>query len=112
MIVTAFFKGTGQFLLNARLERQPLESPDLSEEVVADLREVCYREGRNARQRKVTLHFDNALIRKTRRFDVPIAFSEFKRMKHPSYGLDLAPCDCILFAYLNERLRTGLSQRQ
>jgi hypothetical protein len=45
MMVTAFFKGTGQFLLNARLERQTLKSPDLSEEVVADLTEVCYREG-------------------------------------------------------------------
>jgi hypothetical protein len=82
-IFIAFFNITRRFLLNVLPERQTMDSSYFVEEVVAGFGELCYPELRNPRHRKVTIHFDNMPIHNTKMIEVQIAFSKFKRMKHP-----------------------------
>jgi histone-lysine N-methyltransferase SETMAR len=46
---------------------------------------------------KTTLHFDNAPIHNTKAVMGQLEQSELKRMDHPTYSPDLAPCDFFRF---------------
>jgi hypothetical protein len=82
-----------------------MDTKHFAEEIVGGLDDVCYPEGRNPHERKVTPQFGNEPICNTRTEIGPLEQSEFKRMEHPAYRLDLAACDFFLFGYMKEQLK-------
>jgi hypothetical protein len=105
IMLTVFFNGTGEVFLNMLPQRDTMDSDYFSDEIIGGLDQFCYPEGRKSRQRKMVLHFDNAPIHNTSTVATKLGASGFRRMKHPPYSPDLAPCDFFLFGYLKERLR-------
>jgi arginyl-tRNA--protein-N-Asp/Glu arginylyltransferase len=51
--------------------------------------------GRGTYERRVLLHFDNALVHDTEGVQENLANFGFRRMKHLLYRPDLAPCDFL-----------------
>jgi hypothetical protein len=72
--------------------------------VLQPLAELCYPEGRKTHERRIIVHFDNALIHSTQEVRERLAQLGFKRMEHPRYLLDLAPCDFFLFGVRKKHL--------
>jgi hypothetical protein len=60
------------------------------------LEDICYPEGRNLHQRKVTFRFTSAFIHNTRTVMGQLEQSRFKRMECPSESPNLTACDFIL----------------
>jgi histone-lysine N-methyltransferase SETMAR len=54
-------------------------------------------DGRKIHEKKVMLHFDNGPILNVERVQEHLTGLGFKRLEHPPYSLDLAPCDFFLF---------------
>jgi hypothetical protein len=65
--------------------------------VVQPLVEMCSLDGRKIHERKVMLHCDNGPIHNTEGVQEHLTDLGFKRLEHPPYGLDLAPCGFFLF---------------
>jgi hypothetical protein len=74
-------------------------------EIIGGLEDVCQPEGRNPHERKRTLHFDNTPIHNTRTVMVQLEQSRFKRMEHPPFGPDLAPCDFFPLWDMKQQLK-------
>jgi transposase len=56
------------------------------------------------RAKNVYLHVDNARPHTAKRSIARIEELHFKRLPHPPYSPDIAPCDFYLFGYLKEKL--------
>jgi hypothetical protein len=70
--------------------------------VFEPLAELCYPRSWKSYERRVTAHFDNALIRDTEAVQGYLADVGFRTREHPQYIRDLAPCDFFLFETINE----------
>jgi hypothetical protein len=103
-MLTAFFNGTGEFMIDILPEGAKMNTAYFADKVIDKLAEACYPNGRPPHARKVMLHFDNAPIHCTDMVRDRLVLRELDRMKHPPYGPDLAPCDFFLFGYLKEKL--------
>jgi histone-lysine N-methyltransferase SETMAR len=104
-MVTAFCSGKGKYFPNFLLRSPSINTSDFAGEVIGGLEDVCYPEVRNPHERQRMLHFDNAPVGNTRIAMEQFAQSEIKRMGHPPYSLDLAPCDFFLVVYMKDELR-------
>jgi hypothetical protein len=62
----------------------------------------CYPEERKPHGKRVVLRFDNAPIHNTEALQECLADCEFRRMNHPAYSQDFAPCDFLLFGAMKE----------
>jgi histone-lysine N-methyltransferase SETMAR len=74
-----------------------MNSTDFIECVLPPLTKICYPQGRGTHERKVILHSDNAPVHNSDRVEESLAIFGFRRMDHPPYRPDLAPCDFFLF---------------
>jgi histone-lysine N-methyltransferase SETMAR len=54
-------------------------------------------DGRKIHEKKIILHFDNGPIHNADGVQEHLTGLGFKRLEHPPYSLDLAPCDFFLF---------------
>jgi histone-lysine N-methyltransferase SETMAR len=103
-MVTVFFNGTGDFLIDILPEGLKMNSTYFANNIIDVIAGSCYPNGRQPHSRKVMLHFDNAPIHSTDTVNDRMTLRELERMKHPPYSSDLAPCDFFLFGYLKENL--------
>jgi hypothetical protein len=103
-MLTAFFNGTGEFLIDILPEELKMNSAYFATNVIDVLAQSCYPDGRPPHARKVTLHFDNAPIHCTDTVTDRMMLRELERMLHSPYSPDLAPCDFFLFGYLKQEL--------
>jgi hypothetical protein len=104
-IVTAFFNCTGQYLVNILPRSRCIDTKYFAQEILSGLEDVCYPEERNPRERKITLHFDNAPVHNTGTVIGQLKQSWFKRTEHPAYSLDPAPYDIFLFSHMKEQVK-------
>jgi histone-lysine N-methyltransferase SETMAR len=104
-MVTAFFNGTWHYFLNIFPRSRCMDTSYFAGEIIGGLEHICYPEGRNRHERKRILHFDSAGVHNTRTVMEQLEQSGFKRMEHPPYSPDLAPCDFFLFGYTKELLK-------
>jgi hypothetical protein len=70
--------------------------------VLPPLAEICYPQGREIRERRVLLHFDNAPVHNTGQMRENLASFGFRRTAHPLYSPDSAPCDLFLFGAMKQ----------
>jgi hypothetical protein len=61
--------------------------------VVRPLTAICYPQNRGIHERRVMLYFDNPPIRNAEAVQESLTNFGLRRMRHSSYGPDLAPCD-------------------
>jgi hypothetical protein len=94
---TVFFNGTGESKIAIPPDGQKVNIAYFIESVLRPLAEICYPQGKETRGRRVMLHFDNAPVHNTEGMRENLASFEFRRMAHPPYGPDSAPCDLFLF---------------
>jgi histone-lysine N-methyltransferase SETMAR len=104
VMLTVFFNGTGRFTMNWMEEGRTMNSEYFCQEVLPSVAAEAYGEGRAQRARKVWLHFDNAPIHNTKQVISKLNSLQLKRMNHPPYSPDLAPCDFFLFGYIKRKL--------
>jgi hypothetical protein len=64
---TVFFNGTGKYKIVIPPDGQKVNSAYFIESVLCSLAEICYPHGRETRERRVMLHFDNAPVHGTER---------------------------------------------
>jgi hypothetical protein len=57
-----FFNGTGQFLIDILPEDMKMSTDYFADNITNEMARMCYPQGRPARERRVMLHFDNALM--------------------------------------------------
>jgi histone-lysine N-methyltransferase SETMAR len=103
-MLTVFFNGSGQFMMNLLPAREKMNSKYFEKEIIQTLGASCYPNGLQAPGSQVTLHFDNAPIHNTKLVSDSLEFLGFNRLDHPPYSPDLAPCDFFLFGYVKEKL--------
>jgi hypothetical protein len=83
-----------------------MDTKYFTEKIVGELEDVCYPEGRNRHETRISLVFDNAPIHNRRRAVMrQLEQSAFKRMEDPAKSPDLAPCDFFLFSNIREQLK-------
>jgi histone-lysine N-methyltransferase SETMAR len=104
-MITALFNGTGECLLNILPRSGSMHTSYFAGDTTGGLEDVCYPEGRNPHERKRTLHFDSAPMHNTRAVRGQLEQPGFKRMEHPPYSPDLAPCDFFLLGHMKEQLK-------
>jgi histone-lysine N-methyltransferase SETMAR len=93
---TVFFNGTGEYKIVIPPDRQKVNSAYFIESVLRPLAGICYPEGKGTREKRVMLHFDNGPVPNTEAVRENLASFGFRRMVHPPYSPDLAPCDFSL----------------
>jgi histone-lysine N-methyltransferase SETMAR len=103
-MVTVFFNGTGDSVIDILPEGEKMNAVYFAANIIKDIREACYPHGRNTHDRKFVLHLDNCPLRNTKTVADAMEGSDLKRMPHPPYSPDLAPCDFFLFGYLKQAL--------
>jgi hypothetical protein len=96
-MVTIFFNGTGECKIAILPQGHKMKRTHFIGCVVLSLVEMCSPGGRKIHERKVMLHFDNGLIHKAEGVQEHLTGLGFKRLEHPHYILDSAPCDFFLF---------------
>lgn len=103
-MISVFFNGTGQYFTDWLPEGETMDSPYYVNEVLTPIANRCHPRGRQRPRHLVTLHFDNAPIHNTQLVADYLEDRKLKRMSHPPYSPDLAPCDFFLFGYLKGKL--------
>jgi hypothetical protein len=83
-MLTVFFNGTGEYKIAILLEGQKMNSAYFIESVLRPLAKICYPQGKGTRERRVTLHFDNALVHNTDGVRENLASFGFRQMVHPA----------------------------
>jgi histone-lysine N-methyltransferase SETMAR len=81
---------------------QRMNSTFFIECVLRSLDGFCYPDGRKRYERRVVVYFDNVPIHNTEAVQECLADGGFRRMNHPAYNPDLAPCDFFLFGPIKE----------
>jgi hypothetical protein len=99
---TVFFIGTGEYKIVIPPDGQKVNSAYFIESVMCPLAEICYPQGRGRRERRAMLRFDNAPAHTTERVRENLVSFGPRRMSHPSYSPDLAPCDFVLFGAMKQ----------
>jgi histone-lysine N-methyltransferase SETMAR len=101
-IFTIFFHATGEFKIAIIPEGQKMNRTYFIKCVLCPLTEICYPQGRRTHERRVMLYFDNAPVHNTEAVQESLANVGFRRMEHPPYSPDLAPCDFSLFGAMKQ----------
>jgi hypothetical protein len=65
-MVSVSVNGRGEYFLNGLPRSRSIDTSYFTGEIIGELEDVCYPEGRNPHERKGTLHFDKAPIPDTR----------------------------------------------
>jgi histone-lysine N-methyltransferase SETMAR len=81
-----------------------MDMHSFADNVIDEMARLCYPTGRRPRERRVMLHFDNALIHCTGTVWDRMVAAELKRMQHPPYSPDLAPCNFFFFGHVKGKL--------
>jgi histone-lysine N-methyltransferase SETMAR len=104
-----FFNGIGDYKTVISPHGQRMNGTFFIECAIRPLAGVCYPEGRKSHERRVVVHFDNVPIHNTEAVQecltdcgLRIADCGFRRVNHPAYSPDLAPCDFFLFGAMKE----------
>jgi histone-lysine N-methyltransferase SETMAR len=105
VMLTVFFNGRGQCTVDLMPKGCTMDSGYFINNIVPAVALVCYPNGRQPRQRRCVLHFDNAPAHKTKEVGQCLGHYDLLRFEHPPYSPDLAPCDFFLFGYLKTRLQ-------
>jgi hypothetical protein len=61
-MLSVFFNGTGQFLMDILPEGMKMETDYFADNIIDEMAGLCYPQGRRPREQRVMLHFDNASI--------------------------------------------------
>jgi histone-lysine N-methyltransferase SETMAR len=104
IMLTVFFNGNGKFAMDLMEEGRTMNSEYFCETVLPGVAVAAYGEGRRPHARKAVVHFDNAPIHNTKNAKRKVASLGMRRMDHPPYSPDLAPCDFFLFGYIKGKL--------
>jgi hypothetical protein len=103
-ILSVFFNGTGQFLINILPEDTKMDTDYFAENIIDEIARLCSPQGKRPRERRIMLHFDNAPIHCTDTVRDRMAAAELERMEYPPYSTDLVPCDFFLFGCVKGKL--------
>jgi histone-lysine N-methyltransferase SETMAR len=103
IMLTVFFNGTCDFAMDLMPEGRTMNSTYFCETILPKVASVAFQKRRLCR-RKIMIHFDNAPIHNSKDSLEKIASLKMKRLKHPPYSPDLAPCDFFLFGYIKKQL--------
>jgi histone-lysine N-methyltransferase SETMAR len=98
------FNGIGQFLIDILPDGLKMDTDYFANNIIDGMARLCYPQGRQPHERRVMLHFDNALIHCTGTVRDRMAAAELERIEHPPYSSDLTPCDFFLFGYVKGKL--------
>jgi histone-lysine N-methyltransferase SETMAR len=101
-ILSLFFSGTGQFLIDISPEGIKMDKDYFADNITDKMARLCYSQGRRPRERRVVVHFDNARINCIDTVRDRMATAELERMEHPPCSPDLALCDFFLFGSVKE----------
>jgi hypothetical protein len=77
-MLSVFFNGTGQFLIDILSEGMKMDTDYFADNIIDEMVRLCYRQGRRPRERRVMLHFDSALIHCTGMVQDRMAAAELK----------------------------------
>jgi hypothetical protein len=61
-MLSVFFNGKGQFLIDILSEGMKMDTDYFVDNIIDEIAKLCYPQGRRPRERRVMLHFDNAPI--------------------------------------------------
>jgi hypothetical protein len=59
---SVFFNRTGQFLVDILPEGMKMDTDYLAKNIIDEMTRLCHPQGRRSRERRIMLHFDDALI--------------------------------------------------
>jgi hypothetical protein len=111
-MVTVFFNGTGEYLMNILPQSRTMDTNYFAGRMIGGLECIGYPDERNPHQKKMTLHFDNPPIHNTRTVTGQLEQFRFKRMERPPYGPGFAPRNFFPFRETKEQLKKGILQRR
>jgi hypothetical protein len=92
-MITVFFNGIAQYVLNMLQGCATMDSTDFSEGIIGGLKAFCYPERRIPHERRIPLHFNNTPVDNSKSVKEKMIVSGVTRMRHPPSSSDLAPCD-------------------
>jgi hypothetical protein len=92
-----FLQWHGEYKIAILPGGQKVNSPYFIEYVLLPLTEIYDPHGSETHERSIMLHFDNAPVHNPVEARESLANFGFKRMEHPPYTPDFAPCDFFLF---------------
>jgi histone-lysine N-methyltransferase SETMAR len=99
-MLSVFFNGTSQFPIDILPEGMKIDTDYFADNIIDKMARLCSPQGRQSRERRVMVLFDNAPIHCTPTIRDRMAAAELERMEHPLYSPDLAPCDFFLFGHV------------
>jgi histone-lysine N-methyltransferase SETMAR len=99
---TVFFNGTGEYKIAILPKGQKENSAYFIESVLHPLAKIRYPQVRRTRERRVMLHSDKAPVHNTEGVRENLASFGFRRMAHPPYSPDLAPCNFFLLSAMEQ----------
>lgn len=103
MFVTIFFNGDGVVLVDF-LPKGAKFNSDYFINIIEQIDEKMYPQGRSPRCARKVLHYDNSPCHKSKKVNDFLFKSNFRTMKHPAYSPDIAPSDFGLFGTVKEKL--------
>ena len=104
-MITIFWNPSGPVLVTALPPGSTWSAQYFIDHVLRKLQETnAYRDAQR-RNKKFTIHMDNARVHTAAIVTDYMAANGFARAPHPPYSPDLAPSDFYLFGALKERIR-------
>lgn len=107
IMLTIFFNGYGPTVIDF-LPKNMKFNGDYFINIIEQIKNQVYPEGRPFRTARKILHFDNSPCHSSQKVKNYIEDSEFRTMKHPAYSPDIAPSDFGLFGTIKNQL-VGIS---
>jgi hypothetical protein len=104
-MVTVFFDVEEIALLDVLPTVAKLTSDYSCCNIIEPLEQAICPEGRVQGITRRTLHFDNEPVCNAEKGQLRLGESHFRRLEHPPYSRDLAPCDFFLFGYLHDKMQ-------
>lgn len=109
MMVTIFFNGNGCVIVDF-LPKGVKFNSDYFINIIKQIDEKIYPDGRPSRCVRKILHYDNSPCHKSKKVNDFLLSSNFRTMAHPAYSPDIAPSDFGLFGTIKKMLE-GVEHR-
>lgn len=108
LLVTIAFSGCEVWLVEALPDGMTMTADNFIHRILIPLQERIKSRYSSSSTNKWLLHFDNAAAHSSSAVSSFFSSTIFRKLPHPAYSPDLAPCDFFLFGHLKRQLK-GLS---
>lgn len=104
ILITVFINGNGLVLLDIKPQTVKITGEYFLHNVINVIEESELLREAERKKRKLMIHFDNAPWHNSKFVQAHLLDSKLRRVPHPAYSPDLAPCDFGIFGTMKNSL--------